>query len=233
MERLAGSGGVVRIGHLLPNNPNIAHEPEVLKMCAQDLKQRKILPINYTLQVITMESCNKYSGVEHAAYLHYIKNATIYFGPGCNNEMLVIGRLAPRWNVPIIAHMSGDDILSDRSVFPTLGSVALTSASEMARATLAFLQLNNWDQVGFVRASTNYDRLSLQSLGHLLKKKDVKVNIVIDLDKNQTPEDIIASGKLKLLRSNARSTDKLKRFSSVVDLFIVYYLTSYFFSPCM
>ncbi|KAK6031816.1 hypothetical protein OSTOST_02018, partial [Ostertagia ostertagi] len=85
MERLAGSGGVVRIGHLLPNNPNIAHEPEVLKMCAQDLKQRKILPINYTLQVITMESCNKYSGVEHAAYLHYIKNATIYFGPGCNN----------------------------------------------------------------------------------------------------------------------------------------------------
>ncbi|KAK6061744.1 hypothetical protein COOONC_00592 [Cooperia oncophora] len=54
-------------------------------MCAQDLKQRKILPINYTLQVITMESCNKFSGVENAAYLHYIKNATIYFGPGCNN----------------------------------------------------------------------------------------------------------------------------------------------------
>lgn len=61
--------------------------------------------------------------------------------------MLVIGRLAPRWNVPIVAHMSGDDILSDRSVFPTLGSVALTSASEMARATLSFLQHNNWDQV--------------------------------------------------------------------------------------
>ncbi|KAK6012062.1 hypothetical protein OSTOST_22796, partial [Ostertagia ostertagi] len=58
--------------------------------------------------------------------------------------------------------------------------------------------------VGFVRASTNYDRLSLQSLGHLLKKKDVKVNIVVDMDKNQTPDDIIASGKLKLLRSNAR-----------------------------
>ena len=63
--------------------------------------------------------------------------------------MLVIGRLAPRWNVPIIAHMSGDDVLSDRAQFPTLGSVALTSASEMARATLAFLQLNNWDEVCF------------------------------------------------------------------------------------
>ncbi|KIH66548.1 hypothetical protein ANCDUO_03123 [Ancylostoma duodenale] len=87
-ERLAGSGGVVRIGHLQPNNPNIAHEPEILKMCARDLKERKILPINYTLTVITMESCNKFSGVEHAAYLHYIKNATIYFGPGCNNVLV-------------------------------------------------------------------------------------------------------------------------------------------------
>lgn len=113
-ERLAGSGGVVRIGHLQPNNPNIAHEPEILKMCARDLKERKILPINYTLtlvpssqlffprkkvtkaqinffsRVITMESCNKFSGVEHAAYLHYIKNATIYFGPGCNNGELTL-----------------------------------------------------------------------------------------------------------------------------------------------
>ena len=68
-----------------------------------------------------------------------------------NSEILVIGRLAPRWNVPIIAHMSGDDVLSDRSEFPTLGSVALTSASEMAKATLTFLQLNNWDQVGSFR----------------------------------------------------------------------------------
>ena len=61
--------------------------------------------------------------------------------------MIVIGRLAPRWNVPIIAHMSGDDALSDRVQFPTLGSVALTSASEMAKATVTYLNLNNWDQV--------------------------------------------------------------------------------------
>lgn len=56
--------------------------------------------------------------------------------------------------------MSGDDALSDRSgltlfaltqnlpfiVFDTLGSVALTSATEMARATLTFLQLYGWKQ---------------------------------------------------------------------------------------
>uniref|UniRef100_A0A1I7XBV4 guanylate cyclase n=1 Tax=Heterorhabditis bacteriophora TaxID=37862 RepID=A0A1I7XBV4_HETBA len=203
-QSTSGSGGVVRIGHLQPNNPNIAHEPEILKMCARDLKDRKILPINYTLQVFTMESCNKYSGVEHAAYLHYMRNTTVYFGPGCNNEMLVIGRLAPRWNVPIIAHMSGDDALSDRSLFPTLGSVALTSASEMAKATLAFLQLNNWDEVGFVRSSVNFDRLSLHSLTNLLKKKDIKVNTVIDFDPYVSADEIIASGKLKTLKNSAR-----------------------------
>ncbi|VDM59411.1 unnamed protein product [Angiostrongylus costaricensis] len=173
-------------------------------MCARDLQERKILPINYTLTILTMESCNKFSGVEHAAYLHYIKNATVYFGPGCNNEMLVIGRLAPRWNVPIIAHMSGDDALSDRSVFSTLGSVALTSASEMARAILTFLQLNNWNQIGFVRASTNYERLSLQSLSNLLKNSDIKVNVVADFDKMSLPDEIILSGKLESLSSKAR-----------------------------
>lgn len=109
-----------------------------------------------------MESCNRYSGVEHAAYLHYMKNSSVYFGPGCNNgtetenlhilfnlisEMLVIGRLASRWNVPIIAHLSGDDALSDRTTFDTLGSVALTSATEMARATLTYLQVYGWKQV--------------------------------------------------------------------------------------
>nr|CAD2203969.1 unnamed protein product [Meloidogyne enterolobii] len=49
-----------------------------------------------------MESCNRLSGVEHAAFLHYMRNASVYFGPGCNN-------------VPIIAHLSGDDALSDRT----------------------------------------------------------------------------------------------------------------------
>lgn len=67
--------------------------------------------------------------------------------------MLVIGRLASRWNVPIIAHLSGDDALSDRSVFDTLGSVALTSATEMARATMAFINLYGWKQVIFHFAS--------------------------------------------------------------------------------
>ncbi|GMR33712.1 hypothetical protein PMAYCL1PPCAC_03907, partial [Pristionchus mayeri] len=94
------SGGVVVIGHLQPNNPAIAHEPDILRMCADDLRERGILPEKYSFEVATRESCNAYSGVENAAHLHYMKNATIYFGPGCNNEMLAIGRLAPRWNVP-------------------------------------------------------------------------------------------------------------------------------------
>ncbi|PAV62598.1 hypothetical protein WR25_26427 isoform A [Diploscapter pachys] len=200
----AGSGGMVKIGHLMPNNPNVGHEPDVLKLCAKDLKDRKILPINYTLQILTMESCNKFSGVENAAYLHYKRNATVYFGPGCNDEILVIGRLAPRWNVPIIAHMSGGDVLSDRSEFPTLGSVALTSASEMAKATLTFLQLNNWDQVGFVRPLVNSERLSLHSLQHLLKKKNIKLNTIIELDPFVSVDEIISSGELTTLKSKAR-----------------------------
>lgn len=60
--------------------------------------------------------------------------------------MLVIGRLAPRWNVPIVAHMSGDDALANREIFSTLASVALTSAYEMARATYTYIRQNEWKQ---------------------------------------------------------------------------------------
>uniref|UniRef100_A0A915DCZ7 guanylate cyclase n=1 Tax=Ditylenchus dipsaci TaxID=166011 RepID=A0A915DCZ7_9BILA len=180
------------------------HEPHVLKMCSADLKERSILPSEINLKIHTMESCNRYSGVEHASFLHYMKNASVYFGPGCNNEMLVIGRLASRWNVPIIAHLSGDDALSDRVTFDTLGSVALTSATEMARATLTLINLYGWRQIGLVKASINLDRLSLHSIKNSLKEQKIEVNVEIELDPSMTPDEIIASGKLKLLKNKAR-----------------------------
>uniref|UniRef100_A0A7E4V5L5 Guanylate cyclase n=1 Tax=Panagrellus redivivus TaxID=6233 RepID=A0A7E4V5L5_PANRE len=180
------------------------HETHVLKLCAADLKERRILPDEITFEIFTMESCNRFSGVEHAAYLHYIKNASVYFGPGCNNEMLIIGRLVSRWNVPIIAHLSGDDALADRTVFDTLGSVALSSATEMARATLTYIKLYGWRQVGLVRPSVNYEQLSLHSLRNLLKDEEIDINIIVDLDPFMTPDEIISSGKLDLLRTKAR-----------------------------
>ncbi|VDM37368.1 unnamed protein product [Toxocara canis] len=198
---------IVRIGHLLPNNPDVANEPDVLKMCAKDLKERGILPANITLGVYTMESCNKYSGVENAAYLHYIQNATIYFGPGCNNEILVIGKLARLWNVPIIAHMSGDDALADRSIYATMGSVALTSATEMARATLTFIELNGWKQIGIVRRATDYEKLSVYSIKGILnrgKQKGLRINVEVELNPYSSAEEILSSNILTDLASNCR-----------------------------
>lgn len=217
-------GNIIKIAHLQPNNPSIQHEPHVLRMCASDLKERAILPKEMNLKypinlnalgiqalfhyrVFTMESCNRLSGVEHAAYLHYMRNASVYFGPGCNNEMLIIGRLVSRWNVPIIAHLSGDDALSDRTVFDTLSSVALTSATEMARATFALLNSYGWKRVGIVHSSTNFDRLSLHSLKNHLKDhpNELQVNVEVELDPYMSPDEIIASGKLKPLKNGARS----------------------------
>lgn len=66
-----------------------------------------------------------------------------------NLEMTVVGQLASRWNTPIIAHLSGADYLSNHSIFSTLGSVALTSAHEMARATFSLLHFYGWKKVCF------------------------------------------------------------------------------------
>ncbi|KAM3715200.1 Receptor-type guanylate cyclase gcy-9 [Dirofilaria immitis] len=195
---------VIRIGHLLPANPIIANEADVLKICADDLRKRNILPPNLSMEVITMESCKDFSGVENAAYLHYMYNATIYFGPGCNEEIVIISRLAQRWNVPIIAHLSGGDALADKT-FSTLGSVALTSAVEMARATFTYLKLYNWQKIGIVRPTVHFDRLSTHSLIQIAKNStDVEINTIIEIDPFASVEEILETGVLKTLRTHAR-----------------------------
>uniref|UniRef100_A0A915PQ63 Guanylate cyclase n=1 Tax=Setaria digitata TaxID=48799 RepID=A0A915PQ63_9BILA len=154
---------------------------------------------------MTRESCKDFSGVENAAYLHYTYNATVYFGPGCNEEILVISRLARRWNVPIIAHLSGDDSLADKTIFSTLGSVALTSAVEMARATFTYLRLYNWRMIGIVRPTVNFEHLSIHSLTEFAKNStDVVSNVIIEIDPFASVEDILKTGKLDILRTSAR-----------------------------
>lgn len=69
------TGHVVRVGHLLPNNPTISHEPDVLKLCAKDLKERDILPANLTLEYACLQYhcfCKRIprlSGHMHEEYL--------------------------------------------------------------------------------------------------------------------------------------------------------------------
>jgi hypothetical protein len=74
----------------------------------------------------------------------------------------------------------------------------------MARATLTFLKLYGYKQVGLVKGSINFDRLSLHSLKNLLKENDIEINVEIDIDPYSTADEIINSGKLKQLRNKAR-----------------------------
>ena len=46
----SSTGNVIKIAHLRPNNPNIMHEPHVLKLCAADLKEKNILPPEINLE---------------------------------------------------------------------------------------------------------------------------------------------------------------------------------------
>ncbi|CEF59372.1 Guanylate cyclase [Strongyloides ratti] len=194
----------IAVGHLRRNDSTVMYESHVLKMCSEDLRLKGIIPKNVFFNVTTFESCRRFVGVANAAHLHHKIDAAVYFGPGCNEEMLAIGRLVSLWNIPIIAHMSGDDILSDREIFTTLSSVALTSASEMARAVIQILKHYNWKQIGLVRTIQDYSRLSMHSLETLVKEQNIKINKYIDIDQYMTPDQIIQSGLLDELKVKCR-----------------------------
>jgi hypothetical protein len=59
-------------------------------------------------------------------------------------------------------------------------------------------------KIGLVKASVNFERLSLHSLKYL-KDNQIEINVEIELDPYMTPDEIIATGKLKSLRNRARS----------------------------
>uniref|UniRef100_A0A914W8W2 Guanylate cyclase n=1 Tax=Plectus sambesii TaxID=2011161 RepID=A0A914W8W2_9BILA len=199
------SGYEVRIGHLTPPNSQIVGESSVLQMCAMNLKTQGVLPENISFKIVTMSSCTEFDGVENAAILHHNHNVTVYFGPGCSNEMLVIGRLVPRWNVPIIAHMSGDDQLEDRRLYKSLATVALTSATEIARAVAKYVGYYGWQKVGLVGSRVSHGHSSgLVSLRNTLKAHGMSVAIEIEFDQFASVEDIMKSDELNNLANNAR-----------------------------
>jgi hypothetical protein len=59
-------------------------------------------------------------------------------------------------------------------------------------------------QVGLVKASVNFERLSLHSLKSYLKDAGIEINVEIELDPYMTADEIIATGRLKALRNRAR-----------------------------
>jgi hypothetical protein len=55
-----------------------------------------------------------------------------------------------------------------------------------------------------VKASVNFERLSMHSLKNYLKDAQIEINVEIELDPYMTPDEIVATGKLKQLRNRAR-----------------------------
>lgn len=56
-----------------------------------------------------------------------------------------------------------------------------------------------------MRTNVNFDRLSLHSLKNYLKDNKININVEIQIDPYLTPDEIIATGQLKLLKNKARS----------------------------
>lgn len=74
----------IPVGHLRRNDSTVMYEANVLRMCAEDLRTKGIIPKNVFFNITTLESCNRFVGVANAAHLHHIIDAAVYFGPGCN-----------------------------------------------------------------------------------------------------------------------------------------------------
>ena len=75
----------------------------------------------------------------------------------------------------------------------------------------------NFFQIGLVRPSVNFERLSLHSLRNTLKEHNVSVNVELNIDPYATPDEIIGTGMLKELRRKARSSVCLPFFKLICE----------------
>lgn len=61
-----------------------------------------------------------------------------------------------------------------------------------------------WKKVGIVKPTVDSNRLSLHPLKSLLKENGIQITVEIDIDPHMTPDEIAATGNLKLLKNKAR-----------------------------
>ncbi|XP_061165072.1 atrial natriuretic peptide receptor 1-like [Saccostrea echinata] len=124
---------------------------------AIELGQRKLkemleglATVRFLRSMSKIGSCTKYDfgalGAEH----RFIKNTSVFIGPGCSTGVEAIGRMAADWNIPLITPVGINSLFDNKTFFPTLTRISF-SFDMVGQFYLQLFQLYKWKDIAIIR----------------------------------------------------------------------------------
>ncbi|XP_061165071.1 atrial natriuretic peptide receptor 1-like [Saccostrea echinata] len=123
---------------------------------ALELGQRKLTEMlngmatfRFFRSMTQITGCTKYDfgalGAEH----RYVKNTSVFIGPGCSTGVELIGRMAADWNIPIITPVGINSLFDNKTFFPTLTRISFTF-DMVGQFYLKLFQMYSWKDIAIL-----------------------------------------------------------------------------------
>ncbi|EYB98555.1 hypothetical protein Y032_0130g1538 [Ancylostoma ceylanicum] len=124
--------------------------------------------------------------------------------------------MANFWNIPALAYMSADNVLSSNGLNRTLIRVSSRSINTTAESTAAFIKHYKWKEVSLVTnmGTSAYERMVVFET--VLKRQGINITRKILFEESATLNDMISGGQLEEIRQNSKVV--IVFFSSTRDL---------------
>ncbi|CAB3405731.1 unnamed protein product [Caenorhabditis bovis] len=195
---------VIRIGHIgavgiMPN------DEKILNISKESLIENGIIGDDIEIEIISKKTCTEsFEGVAVAAELYHVHQVRAFIGPYCSSELEAVTKMATFWNIPIISYSNVPNAVSDRSVYKTLSRISSKNTNSLAEATAALLLHYKWYRVAIVTntGSTAYEKV--QVFEEIIHRVGIQLVKKITFDENSDAKDMVNSGQLNDLASNAR-----------------------------
>uniref|UniRef100_A0A0M3HPB8 guanylate cyclase n=1 Tax=Ascaris lumbricoides TaxID=6252 RepID=A0A0M3HPB8_ASCLU len=194
----------IRIGHIgavgaLPN------DYKVLNISRDELYDEGVLGEDIEFEIISRTGCGEsFEGVAVAAELFHQYQVRAFIGPYCMEEMEAVAKMGAFWNIPVISYMATSNAMNDKNIYKTLARASSKSPTALAQATSALLLHYKWLKVAVVTntGTVAFDRVV--AFEEVFKRTNIKIVKKVMFEENSSAQDIINSGLLSDIESNAR-----------------------------
>ncbi|PAV88959.1 hypothetical protein WR25_22768 isoform B [Diploscapter pachys] len=200
---------VIKIGHL--GAVAMPSDARILNISKENLLEDGLIGDDIEFEIISRQTCSEsYEGVAVAAEMYHVQQVRAFI------ELEAVTKMATFWNIPIISYSSSPNSLSDRNIYKTLSRISSKNTNAIAEATIALLAHYNWTRVAISTntGSTAYERV--QVFEEIMHRRGITVVKKIMFDENSDANEMVKSGMLADLASNARII--LCLFSSTREL---------------
>ncbi|KAL6737167.1 hypothetical protein Aduo_010834 [Ancylostoma duodenale] len=212
----ASSTNVILVGYIGAEKALPNYE-KVLQFSREELKQDGTLGKDFDIKIISRSGCREYlEGLAAAADLYHVQHVSAFLGPYCSSEVLPVAAMANFWNIPTIAYMPADNVLSSNGLNRTLIRIARRSINTIAESTAAFIKHYKWKEVSLVTniGTSAYERVVVFET--VLKRQGITITRKILFEDSATSNDILNGSQMEEIKQSSRIVIVL--FSSTRDL---------------